>query len=114
MYVKTARLNLHVEIDGPADAIPVVFSNSLGASTAMWQPQVDALCEEFRCIRYDQRGHGQSDVTNTPYAFETLVDDALARVPGSRLIELDAAHVSNLERPAAFSAALREFFRAAS
>jgi 3-oxoadipate enol-lactonase len=34
-----------------------------------------------------------------------------ARVPGSKLVELDAAHVSNLERPAAFTAALRDFLR---
>ena len=31
------------------------------------------------------------------------------RVPGSRYVELDAAHVSNIERPAEFNAALDEF-----
>ena len=37
--------------------------------------------------------------------------DMHARVPGARLVELDAAHVSNLEQPAAFSAALEGFLR---
>ena len=37
--------------------------------------------------------------------------DMHARLPGSQLAEFDAAHVSNLERPAEFSATLREFLR---
>lgn len=35
-----------------------------------------------------------------------------ARVAGSRYVELDAAHVSNIERPAEFNAALDEFLTA--
>lgn len=88
MYVQTARLRHWVELDGPADGTPVVFSNSLGASTAMWQPQVDALADRYRIVRYDQRGHGRSEVTTTPYAFPTLVDDAVALLDA-----LELAHV---------------------
>jgi len=39
------------------------------------------------------------------------MQDMHARVRGSRLVELDAAHVSNLERPAEFNAAVRAFLR---
>ncbi len=46
--------------DGPADAPVVVLSNSLGATRAMWDPQVPALAERFRVISYDTRGHGES------------------------------------------------------
>jgi 3-oxoadipate enol-lactonase len=38
--------------------------------------------------------------------------DMHARVPGSRLVELPAAHLSNLECAAAFTAALADFLRA--
>jgi len=78
MLVETARLTFNCVIDGPDDGPPVVFSNSLGASVAMWQPQVDALARDFRVIRYDQRGHGGSGLPAGPYAFSALVDDALA------------------------------------
>lgn len=93
MYMQTSRLRHWVEIDGPADGIPLVFSNSLGASTAMWQPQVDALAGEYRVIRYDQRGHGCSEVTAEGYAFGTLVDDALALLDA---LELERVHFIGL------------------
>ncbi len=93
MQIKTARLTFNCVIDGPADGIPVVFSNSLGASVAMWQPQVDALAGTYRVIRYDQRGHGQSEVTTTPYAFPTLVDDAVALLDA---LELERVHFVGL------------------
>ena len=78
MYVQTSRLRHWVEIDGPHDGVPLVFSNSLGASTAMWRPQVEAFASKYRVVRYDQRGHGKSDVIVDAYGFEALVDDALA------------------------------------
>jgi 3-oxoadipate enol-lactonase len=78
MLIETSRLTFNCAIDGPDDAPPVVFSNSLGASLAMWQPQVDALAREFRVIRYDQRGHGASGLPPGPYEFPALVDDVIA------------------------------------
>jgi 3-oxoadipate enol-lactonase len=41
----------------------------------------------------------------------TAMRDMHARVNGSRYVELDAAHVSNIERPAEFNAALGDFLR---
>ena len=49
-------------ITGPEDAPVLVLSNSLGSTTAMWDPQVPALAERLRVVRYDQRGHGASPV----------------------------------------------------
>jgi 3-oxoadipate enol-lactonase / 4-carboxymuconolactone decarboxylase len=46
--------------DGPADAPPLVLLNSLGSSTAMWEPCVGPLAEQFRVVRIDTRGHGAS------------------------------------------------------
>lgn len=46
--------------DGPADAPPLVLLNSVGSSTAMWEPCVGPLAEHFRVIRVDARGHGAS------------------------------------------------------
>jgi 3-oxoadipate enol-lactonase len=63
---------------GPADAPVVVLSNSLGASRAMWDPQVPGLAERFRVITYDTRGHGLSPVPDGPYSIDDLVDDVVA------------------------------------
>ena len=48
---------------------------------------------------------GSQDVA-TPPALGRLIHD---RVPGSRLVTLDAAHISNVELPEQFGAALKEF-----
>ncbi len=93
MLIETARLTFNCAIDGPEDGPPVVFSNSLGASLAMWQPQVDALAREFRVIRYDQRGHGASGLPAGPYAFSALVDDAIALLDA---LGLDRVHFVGL------------------
>ena len=69
---------LHYHLQGPEDAPAIVFSNSLGATTAMWQPQLPALCEKFRVLRSDTRGHGHSAATPGPYSAELLAKDVLA------------------------------------
>jgi 3-oxoadipate enol-lactonase len=69
---------VHHEVTGPQDAPPLVLSNSLGANLHMWDPQVEALAERFRVIRYDTRGHGRSPVPDGPYSIEHVGQDALA------------------------------------
>ena len=63
--------------EGPADAPAIIFSNSLGCDHLMWQPQADALKHAFRVVRYDQRGHGASDVPEGPYKLEQLGGDVI-------------------------------------
>jgi 3-oxoadipate enol-lactonase len=78
---------------GPADAPVVVLSNSLGATRAMWDPQVPALAERFRVIGYDTRGHGQSPAPAGPYSLDDLVDDVLALLDR---LGVERAHVAGL------------------
>jgi len=56
----------------------LVLSNSLGSDLAMWDPQMPALTERFRVLRYDSRGHGQSAVPPGPYRIEDLGRGLLA------------------------------------
>jgi 3-oxoadipate enol-lactonase len=70
-------LAVHHEIAGRDDAPTLVLSNSLGSTTAMWDPQVPALAEHLRVVRYDHRGHGGSPVPPAPYELADLGADAL-------------------------------------
>lgn len=72
----TARLG-H-DVHGPKDAPVMVLGSSLGTTRSMWDEQLPALTPAFRVIRYDHRGHGESEVPPGPYALEDLVGDVLA------------------------------------
>ena len=67
---------LHHEIDGSPDAPPLILSGSLGTDLTMWEAQL-ALADQFRLIRIDQRGHGQSPMTVGPYSMGGLGRDVL-------------------------------------
>ncbi len=74
----STAVDVPYRIDGPPDAPVVVLSNSLGSTTAMWDPQVPALAERFRVVRYDHRGHGEAPVPEGSYRLDDVGGDALA------------------------------------
>ncbi len=63
--------------DGPEDAPPLLCSNSLGTAMDLWDAQVEAWTPHRRVLRYDQRGHGESDAPNEAYTIEQLGQDAV-------------------------------------
>ena len=76
-FLEANGAQMHYELSGPVSAPVLVFSNSLGTNIKMWTPQVEALGERYRILRYDTRGHGQSVVTPGPYRISQLADDLL-------------------------------------
>jgi 3-oxoadipate enol-lactonase len=74
----TENGSLHYELASPPGAPVLLFSNSLGTDLSMWDPQTQMLAQDFRVLRYDGRGQGQSVVAPGPYTIETLADDVLA------------------------------------
>lgn len=77
-FVQLNGINLHYRIDGDPDGAPIVFANSLGTDLRLWDKIVAGLPEGLKIIRYDMRGHGQSDIPEPPYSMGTLVKDAEA------------------------------------
>jgi 3-oxoadipate enol-lactonase len=72
-------------LDGAADRPVLVLSNSIATTLDMWEGQMDALAQRFRVLRYDTRGHGQSDAPDGPYSMDRLGRDVLEL--------LDALHI---------------------
>lgn len=66
---------IHYRLDGPKDAPPLVFSNSLGTDFRTWDAVVSRLSGSYRMLRYDTRGHGLSDCPEGAYSIERLGDD---------------------------------------
>jgi non-heme chloroperoxidase len=69
------RLQLHVREWGKADAPPILFIHGWSQNHLCWAKQYDgALCEDFRVVAFDLRGHGMSD---SPAAPESYTDGRL-------------------------------------
>jgi len=105
MKVKANGITVNYRIDGPERAPWLVFSNSLATSLAMWDEQAAALQTSFRVLRYDQRGHGETDAPSGRYAFDTLLDDALALMDAHNI---DKAHFAGLSMGGATALGLAE------
>jgi pimeloyl-ACP methyl ester carboxylesterase len=86
-------VDLFYRIDGPTDAHALVFPNSLGTTNGMWDAVVDRLDKQFRCIRYDTRGHGASTVSSGAFGIADIADDLAALLEH---LGLAAAHVAGL------------------
>lgn len=84
-FAQLPDARIHYDLSGPAGADTIVFSNSLGATLSMWEPQVRAFSGKFRVLRYDTRGHGESSVTSGPYRIEQLARDVLALLDSLKL-----------------------------
>jgi pimeloyl-ACP methyl ester carboxylesterase len=63
--------------DSGGGAAAVIFSHGYLMDHEMFEPQVAALSGEFRCITWDERGFGQTEV-HGPFTYWDSADDALA------------------------------------
>lgn len=63
--------------DGGGDRPVLLLSNSLGTRLEMWDPQMPDFSSRFRVVRYDKRGHGESEVRVGPTSFARLTRDAV-------------------------------------
>lgn len=78
-------VEIHYEEQGSGPET-IVFSHGLLFSGEMFEAQVEAFSDRYRCLTFDFRGQGRSEVTEGGYDMDSLADDAAA------LIEtLDAA-----------------------
>jgi 3-oxoadipate enol-lactonase len=105
MKIKANGIAINYQIEGPDHAPCLVFSNSLATTMAMWDEQAAALKDKFRILRYDQRGHGQTEAPAGRYAFDTLLADALGLLDA---LSIKKAHFAGLSMGGATALGLAE------
>jgi 3-oxoadipate enol-lactonase len=75
-FAKVDDVSLHYQvIGGPADKPVLVFINSLGTDFRIWRDVIVRLAGDYPILTYDKRGHGLSDVGQTPYTIDDHVND---------------------------------------
>ena len=105
MQVEANGIEFNVRIDGHKGLPWLVLSNSLATNLSMWDRQVEALRDRFRILRYDQRGHGETDAPAGKYNFGMLVADVVALMDA---VEIRRAHFAGLSMGGMTAIALAE------
>ncbi len=93
MKIKANGITFNVEVDGPEGAPWIAFSNSLATNVGMWDAQAAYFKSKYRVLRYDQRGHGGTEVTPGPYTFDLLVADVIGLFDA---LEIDKAYFAGV------------------
>ena len=68
---------LHYE-DSGGDGPVLAFSHGLLMDGSMWAPQVAALSGRYRCITWDERGHGLTESDGRSFSYWDSAADLLA------------------------------------
>jgi len=77
-HTNANQIKMAYQMDGPENGPVVMMSNSLMSSLEMWDSNIHALTDRYRVIRYDTRGHGQTQVTEGPYSIALLAHDLVS------------------------------------
>ena len=73
MKARIGDIEIHYEVSGSGPWL--TLSHSLAANLGMWYAQMDLLNQHFTVLRYDIRGHGQTQATEGAYSLAQLADD---------------------------------------
>lgn len=88
-HVVANGVRLYYEIRG--EGPPLVLIGGTGNDHRLWEKQVTAFHSRFRCISFDNRGSGSSEITPSGYSISDLAADALGLMDA---VGVDAAHVA--------------------
>jgi len=79
--IQANGITFNISLDGvdadQDDAPWLTFSNSLATNHRMWDEQIATFGKTFRILRYDTRGHGETDAPPGPYDFDLLIADII-------------------------------------
>lgn len=75
-HIRLKEVNLYYEEHGSGQE-KIVFSHGLLWSGRMFYDQIAVLKDRYRCITFDFRGQGQTEVTQSGYDIESLYADTI-------------------------------------
>lgn len=68
-------IKMEYRIDGREGSPYVTFITGIANDHTLWDAQVEEVGKTFRTVRYDLRGHGDTQATEGDYSMELLVRD---------------------------------------
>ncbi len=91
-YADSSGVRLAYEVRG--DGEPLVFIHGLGYDRFGWGPLPDLLAKDFRVVAFDNRGVGDSDVPEGPYAVSQMAADVAAVLDAADMEQANVFGVS--------------------
>ena len=89
--IKTGNINTYYELEGEGETL--VFIHGLGSSTEDWVIQSEFFAKDFQVLRYDVRGHGQSDKPAGAYSVPLFAEDLHDLLDA---LDIEKAHIVGL------------------
>jgi 3-oxoadipate enol-lactonase len=87
-FARANSVQTYFEIAGSGPPLLLIAGNGMDHTT--FRDQVPAFSKHFRCITYDMRGIGKSDVPDDGYTIREMAVDALELLTA---LEIPAAHI---------------------
>ncbi len=91
MHIVANGIRIHYTVEGAGPWL--VMSHSLGCNLSSWAHEAQALAGRFRVLRFDTRGHGDTDAPAAAYTLDQLADDLQALLDA---LGIDRCHFMGL------------------
>lgn len=75
--IRVGDIEMFHRWDGVEDGPVVMMAHAMGTSHRLWDWQMPALTDRYRVLRYDWRGHGDTDAPVGAYSLDQFVGDAV-------------------------------------
>ena len=74
-HVDINGIKIEYKVDGKEGAPYVTFITGIANDLTLWDDQAAVLGKDYRILRYDLRGHGDTQATEGDYSIELLLRD---------------------------------------
>ena len=92
--VRVGDIEIAFRWDGVDDGPVIMMAHAMGTSHRLWDPQVSALAARYRLLRYDWRGHGDTDAPPGPYTLDQFERDAVGLMDALGLLRVHWVGIS--------------------
>ncbi|HBB34952.1 MAG TPA: alpha/beta hydrolase [Cyanobacteria bacterium UBA8803] len=76
--IQANGINLYYKIQGSKEKELLLLIAGFDSDSSTWAAMMQLLVQQYRVLRFDNRGMGQSEAPNTPYSIKQMATDAAA------------------------------------
>ncbi|MCH9670132.1 MAG: alpha/beta fold hydrolase [Gammaproteobacteria bacterium] len=92
--IRVNDINIRYRWEGNPDGPVLMMAHAMGTNLHLWDWQMPALCDRYRILRYDWRGHGQTDAPPGAYSLSQFESDAVGLMDALALSKVNWVGIS--------------------